>query len=69
MRRLIASFILLAMFILPVISSCVPSGYEKGTENPARPPGQRPIESEGAGDLPDQPEDTGDTGDTDEGGE
>ncbi|MCX6645452.1 MAG: hypothetical protein NTY09_03715 [bacterium] len=39
MRRLMAFFLLISMFLLPVFASCVPSGYEEGTENPNKPPG------------------------------
>ncbi len=48
MRRFIAVFIMLTVFGLPVIASCVPSGYE--SENPNRPPDQQvPVEDEGNG--------------------
>jgi len=35
MKKLIAILLLGSMFILPVLVSCVPNGYEEG--NPARP--------------------------------
>ncbi|HDS29790.1 MAG TPA: hypothetical protein ENN67_01975 [Firmicutes bacterium] len=35
MRKLISLILLTAMFVIPMLTSCVPSGYEG--ENPARP--------------------------------
>lgn len=38
MRQFIAIFLLSAMFLIPVLTSCVPSGYGEGSDNPNRPP-------------------------------
>ncbi len=35
MRRLLAILLMISLFILPAITSCVPGGYEG--DNPARP--------------------------------
>jgi hypothetical protein len=43
MRKLLSLFLLLSMFVIPVITSCVPGGYEG--DNPNRPSDeQAPVE-------------------------
>ncbi|MCK4719784.1 hypothetical protein KAU08_03950 [bacterium] len=37
MRLFLAIFLISAMFLTPVLTSCVPSGYEEGSDNPNRP--------------------------------
>ena len=39
MRRLLGLLLIGAMFVLPIVTSCVPSGYEG--KNPARPAGNQ----------------------------
>lgn len=58
MRLFNAIFLLSAMFLIPVLTSCVPSGYEEGSDNPNRPPGiQVDIEELPQGDdVQDAPE-------------
>jgi hypothetical protein len=56
MKRLLAIFLLLSAFVLPMITACVPSGYESG--NPNRPAdNQVNVEGLPQGDNPpaDQP--------------
>jgi len=58
MRRLIGSLLIAAMVLLPVATSCVPTGYAgKNPRNPARPAGNQLT--------PDQVQNRGETAPTD----
>jgi hypothetical protein len=64
MRRLLALLLLLSAFVLPLMTSCVPGGYEG--KNPARPDSNQvtPDQVQGGNQQTNPPAGTGDEGGT-----